>query len=88
MTSHDMRPCIRHRAFLACTGRVPTPQFPSNPYEQAYARENTALYEKWVANAWSDFNQKLMPAPTYHGFTHPEFDHWLQRIYLPNEVNA
>lgn len=85
-TSTDIRPCTRYRAFLACTARIPCPDRPSNPFEWAYVRENIALYEHWVHNAWSNYNRQHMPAPTYHGFTHPEFDAWLQSIYLPHEI--
>jgi hypothetical protein len=83
---HDMTPCIRYRAWLACSGRIPCPEHPANPYEAAYVRESIALYKAWVHQLWSTYNRKPMPEPGYSGFTHPDFDAWLQRIYLPQEV--
>ena len=88
MTSHDMTPCIRYRAWLACSGRLQGPEFPSNPYEWAYVRESIDLYAKWVHRMWSTYNRKPMPAPYYTGFSDSDFDAWLQTIYLRDEVTA
>ena len=82
----DMTPCIRYRAWLACSGRIPCPEHPSNPYEWAYVRESITLYKQWVHRLWSTYNRQPMPEPGFTGFTNPEFDAWLQRIYLPHEV--
>jgi hypothetical protein len=43
------------------------------------------LYDKWVHQMWSNYNRKPMPQPGYSGFTDPQFDQWLQRIYLPKD---
>jgi len=86
--TYDMTPCIRYRAWLACSGRIDGPQFPSNPYEWAYVRESIALYQDWVHRLWSTYNCKPMPEPSFSGFDDAEFDAWLQRIYLPGEVTA
>jgi hypothetical protein len=83
-----MQPCIRYRAWLACSGRIPCPEHPANPYEWAYVRESISLYKHWVQQMWSNYNQKLMPPIAYHGFTDPAFDHWLALIYLPHESTA
>lgn len=83
---HDMTPCVRYRAWLACSGRITGPEFPSNPYEWAYLRESIRLYSKWVHQMWSNYNRKPMPEPAFSGFTDQAFDSWLQRIYLPSEV--
>jgi hypothetical protein len=80
-----MTPCIRYRAWLACSCRIPCPEHPSNPYEWAYVRESIRLYDKWVHQMWSNYNRKPMPQPGYSGFTDPQFDQWLQRIYLPKD---
>jgi hypothetical protein len=85
---HDMTPCIRYRAWLACSGRIDGPEHPANPYEWAYVRESTRLYSEWVQRAWCNYNRQPMPEPSFSGFTHPAFDAWLQRIYLPGEVTA
>jgi hypothetical protein len=85
---HDMTPCIRYRAWLACTGRIPSPEHPANPYEWAYLREELRLYPKWVHSMWSNCNRQRMPEPGFSGFSDPDFDAWLQRIYLPQEVTA
>lgn len=81
----SMRPCTRYRAWIACSGRIPGPHDLSDPYQLAYMHESIRLYEAWVANAWSNYNRKRMPAPGWSGFTDPAFDSWLQRIYLPSE---
>ncbi len=77
-----MQPCTRYRAWLACSGRIPAPEFPANPYEQAYRREELQLYPKWVHSMWSNYNHKPMPKPNFSGFTDPDFDTWLESIYL------
>jgi hypothetical protein len=83
-----LKPCIRYRAWLANTGRIPAPEFPANPYEEAYRREGLALYPKWVHRMWCNYNRKPMPEPGFSGFSDPDFDAWLQRIYLPQEATA
>lgn len=85
--TYDMTPCVRYRAWLACSGRIEAPANPTNPYEWAYVRESIRLYDEWVYRAWCNFNRKLMPQPSFTGFTHSDFDGWLQRIYLPGEVS-
>lgn len=87
-TTPDMRPCVRYRAWLSCSGRLPGPENPSNPYEWAYVRESIRLYDEWVASAWSNYNGRLMPPPAFSGFTDPDFDAWLAQIYLPHEQPA
>lgn len=84
----SMRPCLRYRAWLRHSGRIPGPLNLDDPFQQAYSRESSALYNKWVASAWSNFNRREMPSPAYSGFSHPEFDRWLASIYLPNEPNV
>lgn len=80
-----IQPCIRYRAWLACSGRIQAPEFPSNPFEAAYRCESTRLYTQWVQSMWCNYNRKLMPPLAYHGFTDPAFDQWLASIYLPHE---
>ena len=84
----DMTPCIRYRAWLACSGRTDTPTNPSNPYEWAYVRESIRLYDTWVHQMWCNYNRKPMPELAFSGFTDPQFDSWLQSIYLPSETSA
>ena len=84
----DMTPCIRYRAWLANTGRIPAPEHPANPYEWAYLREDLRLYPEWVHRMWCNFNGQPMPENAFSGFKHPAFDAWLQRLYLTHEVPA
>ena len=87
MNTPNMQPCTRYRAWLANTGRLPGPESPSNPYEWAYLRESIRLYDQWVHQMWCNYNRKPMPPLSFSGFTHPQFDRWLQRIYLPAELS-
>ncbi|MFN7322906.1 MAG: hypothetical protein ACK5SP_01410 [bacterium] len=81
-----LTPCIRYRAWLACSGRIPTADAPpATPFEAAYYRESSRLYAQWVHQMWCNYNRKPMPEPAFSGFSDQQFDQWLQRIYLPTE---
>ena len=77
-----MQPCIRYRAWLACSGRVPNNLVPEDIYGAAYRRESIKLYNDWLANAYRNFKRDGYAFLPYHGTPDPAFDTWLESIYL------
>jgi hypothetical protein len=77
-----MQPCIRYRAWLACSGRVPNNLVPEDIYGAAYNRESSQLYKDWLAQLYRLFKRDGYAFLPYHGTPDPAFDTWLESIYL------
>jgi hypothetical protein len=82
MTTLTMQPCLRYRAWLRCSGRVPGSAVPDNIFGAAYRRESMALYLHWLTNAYRNYKRDGTASLPYHGTPDPDFDTWLASIYL------
>jgi len=77
-----MQPCLRYRAWIACSGRVPGDKVPNDIYGAAYNRESAEMYNRWLAQLYRVFKHDAYAFLPYHGTPDPAFDTWLESIYL------